>query len=170
MEFLFLMCSVNSNVKLRQLVLKFVFFFPCLISSIWLNIHFLKPFFALKNHSFFMEYFFQKCSWQQFLKNQVSVSTEAYLKPRKLNGPFLLTKLEKPKQWNFYFYNALGNLWMQFHTVRQVYLKNFTCIKKIMRLLWQKMQILHIFHGHFWGTLKKHWHWSFYTVRFIYHA
>ena len=49
-----------------------------------------------------MEYFLQKCSWQQFLKNQVSVSTEAYLKPKKLNGPFLLTKLEKPKQWNFY--------------------------------------------------------------------
>ena len=75
--------SVNSNVILTQAVKKFVFLLQCLISSIWLKIHFLKPFLFWKNHSFSMEHFFQKCSWQQFLKIQVSVSTAAWLKPKK---------------------------------------------------------------------------------------
>ena len=42
-----------------------------------------------------MEYLFQKCSWQQFLKTQVSVSTAASLKPKKAQWDFQLPKLEK---------------------------------------------------------------------------
>ena len=44
-----------------------------------------------------MEYLFQKCSWQQFLKTLVSVSTTACLKPKKAQWDFQLTKLEKNK-------------------------------------------------------------------------
>ena len=44
-----------------------------------------------------MEYLFQKCSWQQFLKTQVSVSTAASLKPKKAQWDFQLPKLEKNK-------------------------------------------------------------------------
>ena len=48
MEFLFLICSVNSCLKLRQVVIKFVFLVQYLISSIWLKAHFLKPSFVLQ--------------------------------------------------------------------------------------------------------------------------
>ena len=85
-------------IKTKTSSNEFVFLFQCLISLICLKKHFLKLLFVLKNHSLSKEYFFQKCSWQQFLKIQVSASTAACLKPKKeLNEPFVLTKLEKPK-------------------------------------------------------------------------
>ena len=58
-------------------------------------------------------------------------------------------------EYNYRSSRSHKNLWIRFHTVRQVSLENFTCIKKIMRLLWQKTKILHFFHGNFWDTLKK---------------
>ena len=48
-----------------------------------------------------MECFFQKGSWQQFLKIQVRS-----LKSKKANGPFLFTKLEKNKIMEFLFLNC----------------------------------------------------------------
>ena len=66
MEFLFLMRSVNSNVKLRKV---FLILFQCLISSIWLKIHFLKPFFVVKKSLIFHEIFLPKVPLATIFKN-----------------------------------------------------------------------------------------------------
>ena len=95
MEFLFLMCSGNSNLKLRKI---FVFIFQCLISSTWFYI-FLNHF-----HSFSMEYFFQNCSWQRFFKNSGICEYCRILTPpppsppkKSLIRPFYL---QNYKNWN----------------------------------------------------------------------
>ena len=54
------MSSVNSNLELRQVVMKFVFLFQCLITSIWRKIHFSKPFFVLKKSLIFHGIFLPK--------------------------------------------------------------------------------------------------------------
>ena len=83
-----------------------------------------------------MEYFFQKCSWHQFLNMQVYVSTVGCLKPKNAYWTLSIAKARKTKIMEFLFQNALVNLWMQFHI--QVSLENFTYIKKIIRFSWQK--------------------------------
>ena len=50
-----------------------------------------------------MEYFFQKCSLQQFLKIQVSVSTAACLKPKKASWALSIDKTRKTEIMEFLF-------------------------------------------------------------------
>ena len=63
------MCSVNSNLKLRQAVMTFVFLFQCLISSIWPKKHFSKPVFVLKKSLILPGIFFPKVHQEAVLKN-----------------------------------------------------------------------------------------------------
>ena len=58
-----------------------------------------------KNHSLSMEYFLQKCSWQQFLKSSSFCEYCSMLKVKKkeLNEPFLLTKTRKTEIMEFLF-------------------------------------------------------------------
>ena len=95
MEFLFLMCSVNSSLKLKQVVMKFVFLYPCLISWIWLKIHFLKSFFVLKNSLTFHGIFLQKVLPAAVLKIHVSVSTAACAKSKKASWVLSIDKIRK---------------------------------------------------------------------------
>ena len=104
MEFLFLMCSVNSNLKLRQVVMKFVFLFQCLISSIWLKILFLKPFFVLKKKTLiFHRIFFPKVLLATVFKNSGICEYCSMFKAKKsLMGPFYKQNLKNRKcSWKF---------------------------------------------------------------------
>ena len=80
-EFLFLVYPVNSNLKLRQVVMKFVFLFQCLISSINLKKN-LKPFFVLKS-LIFQRIFLPKVLLAAVFKNSGTCEYGSMLKAKK---------------------------------------------------------------------------------------
>ena len=129
MEFLFLMCSVNSNLKLRQVIIKFVFLFQCLISPISLKIHFLKPFSLLKKSIIFHGIFLPKVLLAAIFKNSGICEYCSKLKAKK--GQWLLSigKTRETEIMEFLFLKCSWSLWIRFHTLRQVSLEKFTCIK-----------------------------------------
>ena len=71
---------LNSISKLRQVVKKFVFLFQCLISSIWLKIHFLKLCFVLKKSPTFHEIFLPKVLLSAVFKNSKSKHASNFLR------------------------------------------------------------------------------------------
>ena len=101
MEFLFLMCPVNSNLKLRQVVMKFAFLFQCLISSIWLKMLFLKPFFVLKKKTLiFHRIFLPKVLLAAVFKNSGICEYCSMFKAKKsLMGPFYRQNLKNRNNW-----------------------------------------------------------------------
>ena len=108
-----------------------------------------------KNHSLSMEYFLQKCSWQQFLKSSSFCEYCSMLKVKKkeLNEPFLLTKTRKTEIMEFLF---LKCFWKFMDTIshsdpslhRKFYMHQEN------NAFYDKKNA----NWHFWDTLKKHWH------------
>ena len=81
--------SVNSNVILTQAVKKFVFLLQCLISSIWLKIHFSKPFFVLKKSLIFHVTFLPKVLLAAVFKNSGICEYYSMIKVKEsLMSPF----------------------------------------------------------------------------------
>ena len=83
------MCSVKSSLKLRQVVMKFAFLFQCLISLIWLKIHFLKPFFVLKKSLTFHGIFLANVLLAAVFKDLVICEYCSMLKAKKELNPNL---------------------------------------------------------------------------------
>ena len=103
MEFLFLMCSVNSSLKLRQAVLKFVFSFQCFISSIWHKIHFLKPLFVLKKSLIFHWIFLPKVLLAAVSKNSGICEYRSMLKAKNTSWALSIDKTRKAEIMEFLF-------------------------------------------------------------------
>ena len=100
MEFLFLMRSVNSNLKLRKV---FLLLFQCLISSTWLKIHFLKPFFVLKNSLIFHGIFLPRVPLATVFKNSGICEYCSILKDKKASWALSIDKTRKTEIMEYLF-------------------------------------------------------------------
>ena len=139
MEFLFFMCPVNSNLKLRQVAMNFFFLFQWLISLIWLKIFSLKPFFVLEKSLIFHGIFLPKVLLVAVFKNSGICEYYSMLKTKKkLNGPFLLKKTRKTEIMEFLFLKCSWKFMDTISHNETSLLKYFTCIKKIMHFFMMK--------------------------------